>query len=62
MKTLQERLAMLEKHVKDGNITVLIFGLGSVGTYLLDYLISRNDETIKVVVAGRSFELFGLLH
>ncbi|MCI9359737.1 MAG: NAD-dependent epimerase/dehydratase family protein [Hungatella sp.] len=56
MKTLQERLAMLEKHVKDGNITVLIFGLGSVGTYLLDYLISRNDETIKVVVAGRSFE------
>ena len=54
MKTLQERFAVVEKHVKDNNITVMIIGLGSVGTYLLDYLVSRNDEAIKVVVVGRN--------
>ena len=56
MKTLQERFAVVEKHVKDNNITVMIIGLGSVGTYLLDYLVSRNDEAIKVVVVGRDYD------
>lgn len=54
MKTLTERLAIVEQHVKENNIKVMIIGLGSVGTYLLDYLISRNDPTISVVVVGRS--------
>lgn len=31
----------------------MIIGLGSVGTYLLDYLVSMNDEALKVVVVGR---------
>ncbi len=56
MKGLQERLATVEKHVKDGKFTVMIIGLGSVGTYLLDYLVSRNDEALKVVVVGRNYE------
>ena len=54
MKTLQERLSTVEKHIKENNITVMIIGLGSVGTYLLDYLVSRNDESLHIVVVGRS--------
>ena len=56
MKPLEQRLKTVEEHIKNGSITVMIIGLGSVGTYLLDYLVSRNDEAIKVVVAGRSRE------
>ncbi len=54
MKSLQDRLSTVEKHIKENNITVMIIGLGSVGTYLLDYLVSRNDESLHVVVVGRS--------
>ena len=35
MKTLDERLSVVEKHVKDDDITIMIIGLGCVGTYLL---------------------------
>ena len=54
MKTLNERLQVVEKHVKDDDITVMIIGLGSVGTYLLDFLVSKNDPAIKIVVVGRN--------
>ena len=54
MKTLEQRLQTVEKHIKDGSVTIMIIGLGSVGTYLLDYLVSRNDEAVKIVVAGRN--------
>ena len=54
MKSLQNRLGAVENHVKNNRITVMIIGLGSVGTYLLDYLVSRNDEAVKVVVVGRN--------
>lgn len=53
MKTLQERLKTVEKHVHENTVKVMIIGLGSVGAYLLDYLISRNDPAISVVVVGR---------
>ena len=53
MKTLRERLRIVEKHVDENNIKVMIIGLGSVGAYLLDYLISKNDPAINVVVVGR---------
>ncbi len=53
MKTLQERFKSVEKHVNENKIKVMILGLGSVGTYLLDYLISSNDPAIHVIVAGR---------
>lgn len=56
MRTLQDRLAAAETHVRNDNVTVMIVGLGSVGTYLLDYLVSRNDEAVKVVVVGRNYE------
>ena len=56
MKTLAERLEVVEKHIKEDNIRVMIIGLGSVGAYLLDYLISKNDPAISVVVVGRDAE------
>ncbi|MDO5823946.1 hypothetical protein [Methanobrevibacter sp.] len=56
MKTLDERLKIVEKHVNDDEITIMIIGLGSVGTYLLDFLVSKNDPAIKLVVVGRNYE------
>lgn len=54
MKSLSERLGIIEKHVKAGSVKIMIIGLGSVGGYLLDYLISRNDPSVSVVVVGRN--------
>lgn len=56
MKTLEQRLQTVEKHIMENGIRIMIIGLGSVGTYLLDYLVSRNDEAIKIIVVGRSRE------
>ena len=56
MKTLQQRLATVEEHVKSNSVKVMIIGLGSVGSYLLDYIISKNDPAIDVVVVGRDKE------
>ncbi len=56
MKTLTERLVTVEKHIKDECFTVMIIGLGSVGSYLLDYLISRNDPALRIVTVGRNAE------
>lgn len=42
--------------MKSDNIKIMIIGLGSVGIYLLDYLISKNDPAISIVVAGRDAE------
>ncbi|WP_458405504.1 saccharopine dehydrogenase NADP-binding domain-containing protein [Methanobrevibacter sp.] len=56
MKTLDERLKIVENHVKSDEITIMIIGLGSVGTYLLDFLVSKNDPSIKLVVVGRNAE------
>lgn len=55
MKELNERLKTIEKHVKDDNITIMIIGLGSVGAYLLDYIVSKNDPAVNVIVVGRDF-------
>lgn len=56
MKSLKEKLSNIEKSVKSDDIKIMIIGLGSVGGYLLDYLISRNDSAISVVVVGRDAE------
>ena len=53
MKPLEERLKVVEGHVKSNKIKVMIIGLGSVGSYLLDYLVSSNDQALNIVVAGR---------
>ncbi len=55
MKTLRQRLETVEQHVRGGQYKVMIIGLGSVGTYLLDYLVSRRDEALSVVVVGRDY-------
>ena len=40
----------------DDRIKVMIVGLGSVGSYLLDYLMSSGREDIDIVVVGRNYE------
>lgn len=57
MKTLNEKLNLLKKKIEEGEkITIAIFGLGSVGCYLLDYLVSLADPQLKLVVVGRNAE------
>lgn len=57
MKTLNEKLNLLKKKLDGGEkITIAIFGLGSVGCYLLDYLVSLADLQLKLVVVGRNAE------
>lgn len=53
MKKIEERLKVIESHVNEDKIKVMIIGLGSVGAYLLDYLVSKNDPAIHMVVVGR---------
>lgn len=54
MRTLESRLGELRDH--DGQIRVMIMGLGSVGNYLLNYLMSMQDEKLTVYVVGRNEE------
>jgi len=57
MKTLNEKLNLLKKKLDKGEkITIAIFGLGSVGCYLLDYLVSLADPQLRLVVVGRNAE------
>lgn len=57
MKELNEKLSLLE--AKMGNkqpVTIMIFGLGSVGLYLLEYLVNLADPQLHLVVAGRNVD------
>ena len=57
MKSINEKLSILKKKLDGGEkITIAIFGLGSVGCYLLDYLVSLADPQLKLVVVGRNVE------
>lgn len=57
MKTINEKLNLLKKKLDGGEIiTIAIFGLGSVGCYLLDYLVSLADPQLRLVVVGRNAE------
>lgn len=57
MKTINEKLNILKKKLDgDEKITIAIFGLGSVGCYLLDYLVSLADPQLRLVVVGRNAE------
>lgn len=57
MKSLNEKLNLLKKKLEGGGkITIAIFGLGSVGCYLLDYLVSLADPQLRLVVVGRNAE------
>lgn len=58
MKELDEKLNILKQKICDGDtITIAIFGLGSVGCYLLDYLVSLSDPQLHIVVVGRNEEI-----
>lgn len=57
MKSLNEKLNLLKKKIDNNEIiTIAIFGLGSVGCYLLDYLVSLADPQLRIVVVGRNAE------
>ena len=57
MKTINEKLNLLKKKIDNNEkITIAIFGLGSVGCYLLDYLVSLADPQLRLVVVGRNGE------
>lgn len=57
MKTINEKLNLLKKKIDRGEkITIAIFGLGSVGCYLLEYLISLADPQLRLVIVGRNAE------
>lgn len=53
MKTLNEKLNILRAELKDRKVRIMIIGLGSVGNYLLDYLMSAKDEGMEICVVGR---------
>ena len=57
MKSLNKKLNLLKRKVDNKEtITIAIFGLGSVGCYLLDYLVSLADPQLRLVVVGRNAE------
>lgn len=56
MKTLDEKLNILRQELPYRKARIMIIGLGSVGNYLLDYLMSAKDEGMEICVVGRNFE------
>ena len=53
---LNEKLNLLKTELKNRKARVMIIGLGSVGNYLLDYLMSTKDEGIEIIVVGRNHD------
>lgn len=56
MKTTNEKLDILRKELINRKARIMIIGLGSVGNYLMDYLMSSCDERIELAVVGRNKE------
>ena len=57
MKNINEKLALLQGKIENNSpIVITIIGLGSVGLYLLDYLLSLSDPQLRIVVVGRNSE------
>lgn len=56
MTTLNEKLQSLQHKILDTHdkIRIMIIGLGSVGEYLLDYLVSQADPRMEIIVVGRN--------
>lgn len=49
-----EKLNLLRKRIDGKKVRIMIMGLGSVGCYLLDYLLSCGDERMEITVVGRN--------
>lgn len=58
MKTTNEKLQLLQNKIlnTDEKIRIMIIGLGSVGEYLLDYLVSTAYPRMEIIVAGRNYD------
>lgn len=58
MKTLNDKLELLQSKIQntDEKIRIMIIGLGSVGLYLLDYLVSTADSRMEIIVVGRNYD------
>ena len=56
MKNLNEKLNILRDVMAERKVRIMIMGLGSVGSSLLDYLMSTADADIERYVAGRNSE------
>lgn len=57
MKILNKKIALLKQKIDNNeSISVMIMGLGSVGCFLLDYLISLADPQLRIIVVGRNAE------
>ena len=56
MKTTNEKLNILRTNLKNRKAKIMIIGLGSVGNYLLDYLVSSFGENIEICAVGRNKE------
>lgn len=54
--TLNDKMALLKSELANRKARIMIIGLGSVGNYLLDYLMSTADENIEIIVVGRNAE------
>lgn len=55
---INTKLQILQKKLNETTepIKIMIIGLGSVGTYLLDYLVSSADPRLHFIVVGRNRE------
>lgn len=56
MESIADKLNLLKNEVSKRKIKIMIMGLGSVGHYLLDYLMSMGDEGIEIFVVGRNYD------
>lgn len=56
MKNCSEKLQALQHKIlhTDQKIKIMIIGLGSVGVYLLDYLVSLADHRLEIIAVGRN--------
>lgn len=54
METTSEKLNIMRENFRARKARVMIIGLGSVGNYLLDYLMSSADENMEIAVVGRN--------
>ena len=56
MKSTSEKLNIMREKLKNRKVRIMIVGLGSVGNYLLDYLMSIADEQMEICAVGRNEE------
>ncbi len=57
MNSTNKKLGLLAKKINTGDkIKVALLGLGSVGNYLLTYLLENADKDMEIVVVGRNEE------